>query len=158
MQGSALSRLVPVLGQGRAADSPFLPPLSGFPETLVWLQGQWGEATGSQQRVRDGEAPLEPGRGVSSCWDRLKPGQTLGGAEELEIFPPPSLAWVLVGFGHPGAFLNGKPLAVVPQPLHLEIPGERRDPLPMLGSQRNERGASHPAWRQRGVAADISCG
>lgn len=65
MQGSALSHLAPILSQGRAADLPFYllyPLLSGFPGTLVWLQGQWGEASRSQQRVREGEAPSELGR------------------------------------------------------------------------------------------------
>lgn len=108
-----------MLGQGRTADSTFYllhSLVCGSPRSLVWLQGQWGEATRSQQWVGEGEAPSE--LGASSCLDQLKPGQTLDGAQEFAIFPSRILAWVSVGFGHPGALLNGKAMAVIPQPLH----------------------------------------
>lgn len=67
VQGSVLSRLVPTLGQGRAADSPFYllcPPLFGFPGTLVWLRGQRGEATRSQQAGQGRRSPFWAGLDV----------------------------------------------------------------------------------------------
>lgn len=47
-------------------------------------------------------------------------------------------------------FLHGKPLAMVPQPLFLETPGERRHLPLVLRPQTGQRGASHPGGGTEG--------
>jgi len=118
---------------------PRSPAFQG-PRVALGSVGSSRQVPAADQRRR---SPFGAGQGVRSCWDQLKAGQTLGGAEELEIFPTPSLAWVLVGFGHKRTFLNGKPLAVVPWALHLQ----RAETFSQRwGPKEDRRAASHPTW------------
>lgn len=162
--------LVPQAGSGslcKALHCPVLSPCWIRVELLTRLftcciahsgsPGSMGRSHKVPAVGRGRRSPFRAGQGASSCWDQLKPGQTLDGAQEFAIFPARILARVSAGFGHPGAFLTGKAMAVIPQPLQLVIPGETRDPLPALGSERGQRGASHHTWGQQGEAVDISC-
>lgn len=126
MPGSALSHLSPILGCC----------LTHFPAAFSSL---WRSSCDSGLGGEKPAGPSSGSEGVSSCWERLQPGRTLDGAEELEMVPRAlcpawlGLPWALA------SLLKGKPLAVLPQPLQLEIPGER----PSLG-------AGVPEGSQRG--------
>lgn len=130
--GSALSHLSPILG----CCLTHLP--AAFPS--LWRSscdpGLGGEKPACPSSGSEKVQPPWAGQGVSSCRERLQPGRTLDGAEELEMVPRALCpAWLGLPWA-PAPLLKGKPLAVLPQPLHLGIPGEGRDPLCVRGSHR----------------------